>query len=84
MGAIYEVEGPGGLRLALKTVLFDGLGISSDPDLLERFRREGELLGRLDHPKAVAPPWHLDIFSGIRGNLQKNTAIWPTLVGLTG
>jgi len=42
---VYEVEAPGGQRLALKR-LRDGLA----PEALARFRREVESLRRLDHP----------------------------------
>jgi protein kinase-like protein len=50
MGAVLEVRGPQGNRLALKTLLPGG---ASEPELLARFQREAELTARLDHPHVV-------------------------------
>lgn len=62
MGLVLEVEHEVTLaRYALKTVL-----AQNDPDALLRFRREAEVLARLDHPHVVRvhaadlqarPPW---------------------------
>ena len=51
MGAVYLAQAPGApLPLALKVVHAD---LAHDPDLAERFRREGLALERLDHPHVV-------------------------------
>ncbi len=41
-----------------------------------------QCLGSLDHAKGIAAPRHREILAGIGSNLQKNTCIWPALVGL--
>jgi hypothetical protein len=50
MGTVYEAEHrPTGARRALKTI-----SLSSEPELLQRFQREAELLARVDgHPNVV-------------------------------
>lgn len=49
MGAVFEVERPGDpRRLAAKVLL------RTDPRARERFRREGQLVARLEHPGIVA------------------------------
>ncbi|MGE0711722.1 MAG: serine/threonine-protein kinase [Planctomycetota bacterium] len=53
MGAVYEVEHEAtGARYALKTIL--PVLLEDSAGLGERFRREAELLARLDHPHLVA------------------------------
>ena len=53
MGAVFEAEDARGARVALKTIRSDGLAGRLDAQLLARFRREVELLARLDHPHVV-------------------------------
>lgn len=53
MGAVHEaVHEVTGARHALKTLLPAGLG-GPDREELARFRREVEVLARLDHPRVV-------------------------------
>ena len=47
MGVVYRARGPGGRMVALKTL---HPSAASDAVLVERFRRESELVGRLAHP----------------------------------
>ncbi|MFP2903876.1 serine/threonine-protein kinase [Pyxidicoccus sp. 3LFB2] len=45
---VYRAEGPGGVRVALKELVFR---LAPDAQRLEAFRREGELLAQLSHPR---------------------------------
>ena len=47
MGVVYLARGPEGEEVAIKVLLAGGAG---DPELLLRFRREGEALLGLEHP----------------------------------
>lgn len=81
MGVVHEaLHEPTGARHALKTLL-----PGAEPDEVARFRREAELLGRLDHPNVVRvhaadlagrPPWlALELLTG--GSLQDRLAHGP-------
>ncbi|HZT82986.1 MAG TPA: protein kinase, partial [Gemmataceae bacterium] len=50
MGRVYEAEGPGGQRVAVKLL---APGLADSPTTLERFRQEGRLASRLTHPRCV-------------------------------
>ncbi len=51
MGVVYEARDPLiGRRVALKTITS---GLSENPDLLERFKREAQAAGNLQHPNIV-------------------------------
>jgi hypothetical protein len=50
MGRVYEAEGPGGQRVAVKLL---APGVADSPTALERFRQEGRLASRLTHPRCV-------------------------------
>jgi hypothetical protein len=50
MGRVYEAEGPGGERVALKLL---SPAVADSPTALERFRLEGRLASRLAHPRCV-------------------------------
>ncbi|MCW8141274.1 MAG: serine/threonine protein kinase, partial [Planctomycetota bacterium] len=81
MGVVHEaLHEPTGARHALKTLL-----PGAEPDEVARFRREAELLGRIDHPNVVRvhaadlagrPPWlALELLTG--GSLQDRLAHGP-------
>jgi len=54
MGEVHEVlDESTGAHLALKTLLPEGLGAEPDPEERLRFRREAEVLARLEHPHVV-------------------------------
>jgi len=50
MGRVYEAEGAGGQRVAVKLL---APGLADSPTTLERFRQEGRLASRLAHPRCV-------------------------------
>src|SRR5205807_9690461 len=50
MGRVYEAEGSGGERVAVKLL---APGLADSPTTLERFRQEGRLASRLSHPRCV-------------------------------
>ena len=50
MGRVYEAEGAGGQRVAVKLL---APGLADSPTTLERFRQEGRLASRLTHPRRV-------------------------------
>ncbi len=50
MGRVYEAEGAGGQRVAVKLL---APGLADSPTTLERFRQEGQLASRLTHPRCV-------------------------------
>jgi hypothetical protein len=50
MGRVYEAEGAGGQRVAVKLL---APGLADSPTTLERFRQEGRLASRLTHPRCV-------------------------------
>jgi hypothetical protein len=50
MGRVYEAEGPGGERVAVKLL---SPGVADSPTALERFRQEGRLASRVAHPRCV-------------------------------
>jgi serine/threonine protein kinase len=50
MGGVWEVEGPDGTRLALKS---PASGLASQADAARRFAREANALRMLDHPNLV-------------------------------
>jgi hypothetical protein len=50
MGRVYEAEGPGGQRVAIKLL---SPGIADSPTALQRFREEGRLASRVAHPRCV-------------------------------
>jgi hypothetical protein len=50
MGRVYEAEGAGGERVAVKLL---SPGVADSPTALERFRQEGRLASRLAHPRCV-------------------------------
>jgi hypothetical protein len=50
MGHVYEAEGAGGRRVAVKLL---APGVADSPTALERFRQEGRLASRLTHPRCV-------------------------------
>jgi hypothetical protein len=50
MGRVYEAEGPGGERVAVKLL---APGVADSPTTLERFRQEGRLASRIAHPRCV-------------------------------
>ncbi|HEX5268856.1 MAG TPA: protein kinase, partial [Gemmataceae bacterium] len=50
MGRVYEAEGAGGRRVAVKLL---APGLADSPTTLERFRQEGRLASRLSHPRCV-------------------------------
>lgn len=52
MGTVYEARQPALNRLVALKVLRVRPG--SDPEFLERFRREAQVMGRLNHPNIVA------------------------------
>jgi hypothetical protein len=50
MGRVYEAEGSGGERVAVKLL---APGLADSPTTLERFRQEGRLASRIAHPRCV-------------------------------
>src|SRR5262245_37039748 len=50
MGAVYEVEGEGGVRFAMKAALPD---LDDDGQAARRLAREGNALQLLEHPHIV-------------------------------
>ncbi len=60
MGIVFDAATPNGHRIALKLIRPLGGGERGD-QLLARFRREAEILGRLDHPSIVRLVDHGDI-----------------------
>jgi hypothetical protein len=50
MGRVYEAEGAGGERVAVKLL---APGVADSPTTLERFRQEGRLASRIAHPRCV-------------------------------
>ncbi len=85
MGAVYEVvHDETGAHYALKTLLPDLIG-GANAEELERFRREAEVLGKLNHPNVVrvhaadldgtAPYLVQDLLQG--GTLQERLKAGP-------
>jgi hypothetical protein len=50
MGRVYEAEGAGGQRVAVKLL---SPALADSPTTLERFRQEGRLASRIAHPRCV-------------------------------
>jgi serine/threonine protein kinase len=49
-GTVYEAQGPSGERVAIKVLLRD---LAASAQALSRFRREADVVARLDHPNIV-------------------------------
>ena len=89
MSEVYEVENPRlGSRHALKLFTYE----KDDPDVLERFRTEGRLLARLNHPRIVRvtdfgtdeasgkPYFVMDLVRNERGEMQQLSDVQPGTV----
>ena len=89
MSEVYEVENPRlGSRHALKLFTYE----KEDPEVLERFRTEGRLLARLNHPRIVKvtdfgtdevsgkPYFVMDLILNERGEMQLLSDVAPGTV----
>ena len=89
MSEVYEVENPRlGSRHALKLFTYE----KDDPEVLERFRTEGRLLARLNHPRIVKvtdfgtdeasgkPYFVMDLILNERGEMQLLSDVAPGTV----
>ena len=89
MSEVYEAENPRlGSRHALKLFAYE----KDDPEVLERFRTEGRLLARLNHPRIVKvtdfgtdeasgkPYFVMDLILNGRGEMQLLSDVAPGTV----